>query len=431
MFAERRERLLSAMGAGVLVVPAAPVAIRNNDVEHAYRQDSDFFYLTGFDEPESVLILTNQHPEHQTVLFVRTRNPEREIWDGPRAGVDGAVSKFGADAAFPIDELASRLPDYLADVDRVHYRLGRDRSFDDRFFAALDVVRRRARLGTRVPTEVVDPAATLHELRLVKGDEEVESMKRAAAVTRDAHLAAMRAARPGIHEFEVEAEMNRIFRKAGCERPAYDSILGSGRNATILHYRKNDRLMEDGDLLLIDAGCELDYYASDVTRTFPVNGKYSEAQRAIYDLVLDSQRAAIALCVPGKTLDDIHQVATRVIAAGLVELGLLEGDVDTLISDGTHKAYYMHRTSHWLGMDVHDVGAYFVDGVPRPLVPGHVLTVEPGIYIADDADCDPRWRGIGIRIEDDILVTEGAPLNLTAEIPKAPDEVEAILRESR
>jgi Xaa-Pro aminopeptidase len=428
-YAERRARLLSAMGPGVMVVPAAPVAIRNNDVEHAYRQDSDFYYLTGFDEPESVLVLTNQHDEHQLVLFVRVRNPEREIWDGPRAGVDGAMGDFGADAAYPIGELAQRLPDYLTDVKRLHYRLGRDHDFDSTVFTALDEVRRRARLGKGVPTEIVDPAASLHELRLVKADDEIEEMKRAAEVTREAHIAAMGVARPGRHEFEVEAEMLRVFRKAGCERPAYDPIVGSGRNATILHYRKNDRLMEEGDLLLIDAGCELGYYASDVTRTFPVSGTYTPAQRALYDLVLASQNAAIDACVVGANLDGIHEVATNVIVDGLLELGLLSGDRKTVLEKGSHKAYYMHRTSHWIGMDVHDVGAYYIDGKPRPLAAGYVLTVEPGIYVGVDAVCDAKWRGIGIRIEDDILVTADGPVNLTAEIPKDPEQVERILAE--
>jgi len=429
MYAERRARLLSEMGPGVLVIPSAPVAIRNNDVEHAYRQDSDFFYLTGFDEPQSVLVLTNQHAAHRCVLFVRKRNPERETWDGPRAGVDGAVKRFGADAAFTIEELAEKLPDYLEDVKRLHYRVGRDHEFDAEMFTALDVVRRRARMKKTVPSEIVDPATSLHELRLVKSDDEVAGMKRAAAITRDAHLAAMNVARPGRHEFEVEAEMVRIFRKAGCERPAYEPIVGSGRNATILHYRKNDRLMEEGDLLLIDAGCELDYYASDVTRTFPISGKYSAEQRALYDVVLASQHAAIDACVVGATMDGVHDVATGVLVDGLIELGLVEGTREKVIAESLHKAYYMHRTSHWLGMDVHDVGAYYIDGEARPMAAGYVLTVEPGLYVADDAECDPKWRGIGIRIEDDILVTDVGPVNLTAEIPKEPDEVERILAE--
>jgi Xaa-Pro aminopeptidase len=411
----------------VLVIPSAPVHIRNNDVEQPYRQDSDFFYLTGFDEPESVLVLTNQHAQHRMVLFVRKRNPERETWDGPRAGVDGAVKHFGADVAYPIDQLADKLPDYLENVRRLHYRIGRDHAFDAKVFEALDVVRKRARMKKTVPSEIVDPSVTLHELRLVKSDDEIATMRRAAAVTRDAHLAAMEVARPGRHEFEVEAEMVRVFRKAGCERPAYEPIVGSGPNATILHYRKNDRVMREGDLLLIDAGCELGYYASDVTRTFPVSGKYSAEQRAIYDIVLAAQKAAIAACVVGGTVDGVHDVATGALVDGLISLGIVQGDRKKVLEDGLYKPYYMHRTSHWLGMDVHDVGAYYLNGEPRPLAPGYALTVEPGLYVPVDAECDAKWKGIGIRIEDDILVTDEGPVNLTVEIPREADEVERIL----
>lgn len=427
MYLERRTRLLDLVGSGVVVIPATPVHIRNNDVEHEYRQDSDLFYLTGFDEPEAVLVLTNQHPEHRMVLFVRRRDPSREVWDGPRAGVEGAVSRFGADAAFAIDELREKLPDYLQGSARVHYRLGRDRAFDDRLLDAIEVVRKRSRNGVKVPTEIVDPAVTLHELRLRKSPEEVATMRRAAEVTREAHVRAMEVARPGRFEYEVEAELRRVFRAHGAERPAYEPIVGSGRNATILHYRKNDRRMEEQDLLLIDAGCELDYYAADVTRTFPVSGTFTQAQRAIYDVVLDAQERCIAAVKPGATLDQLHDIAVRALTEGLVRLGLVTGDVESAIAEGRYKPYYMHRTSHWLGMDVHDVGAYFHDGHARPLEAGFVLTIEPGLYVAEDAECDPKWRGIGVRIEDDILVTVDGHENLTASIPKDPAEVERIL----
>ncbi|MEM9069573.1 MAG: aminopeptidase P N-terminal domain-containing protein [Myxococcota bacterium] len=424
-FAARRERFLEAIGPGVAVFPAAPVMIRNNDVEHAYRQDSDLFYLAGFDEPDAVLVLTNQHPEHRAILFVRPRNKEREIWDGPRAGVDGALADYGVDAAFPIGQLRERLPDYLADVDRVHARIGRGHPFDTKLFAAFEAVRRRGRQGVRAPTEIVDPGKVLHELRLSKTGDEVAQMRAAAEVTRKAHVEAMRFAAPGRYEYEVAAEIHRIFQAGGSARAAYDSIVGSGPNACVLHYRSNGRRMEDGDLLLIDAGCELDYYASDVTRTFPVSGTFSDAQRALYEVVLESQIAAIDAVKPGATLDDVHFAAARVIAEGLLEHGLLEGGIDDVMEQQSYKAFFMHRTSHWLGMDVHDVGAYFVDGAPRPLEPGFVLTVEPGIYVAPDADVDERWRGIGIRIEDDILVTADGFENLTASIPKSVADVEA------
>lgn len=425
VFAARRAAFLERIGPGVAVLPAAPVFVRNNDVEHAYRQDSDFYYLTGFDEPESVLVLTNQHPEHRVVLFVRPRNPEREVWDGARAGVEGAVRDFGADAAFPMDELHEHLPDYLGDAGRVHYRVGRGHPFDGELFHALDLVRGRARQGVQAPAEIVDPGVVLHAMRLVKSEDELAAMRAAAAVTAEAHVAGMRAARPGRHEYEVQAAIEAAFRRGGAERSAYDSIVGSGPNATVLHYRANRRLMEEGDLLLVDAGCELDYYASDVTRTFPVSGRFTEPQRVLYELVLAAQEASIAACVPGKTLEDVHAASVDVLARGMLELGLIEGTLEEVLEEQRYKPYYMHRTSHWLGMDVHDVGGYFADGSPLALAPGMVLTVEPGIYVAEDADVDPKWRGIGIRIEDDVVVTAGAPENLTEAIPKTVADVEA------
>jgi Xaa-Pro aminopeptidase len=424
---DRREAFLRAFGRGVAVFPSAPVALRNNDVEHEYRQDSDLYYLTGLDEPESVLVLGDVHPEHRSVLFVRPRDPARETWDGPRVGVEGAVSRFGVDAAFPIAELAQRLPDYLANADRVAYRFGRDRAFDDRFLDAVGHVRRRARLGVAAPTTFVDPAAVLHEQRLRKSRHEIETMRRAASVTRDAHLAAMRAALPGRHEYEVEAELLRAFRAGGAERPAYGPIVGSGPNATILHYRRNDRRMEEGDLLLIDAGCELDYYACDVTRTFPVSGRFTSAQRAVYEVVLAAQLAAIDAVRPGATLETVHDVAVRELVRGMLSLGLVSGSVDEALEKGTYKHFYMHRTSHWLGMDVHDVGAYFVGGAPRPLEPGFVLTVEPGLYVAETAEAPAELRGLGVRIEDDVLVTPEGCEVLTHDIPKTAAEVERAL----
>jgi Xaa-Pro aminopeptidase len=427
MFAERRAALLETIGAGVVVLPASPSALRNNDVEHEYRQASDFYYLSGFDEPESVLILSNAHPSHRAVLFLRERDPERETWDGPRLGVERAREALGVDAAFPIKELEARLPDYLENTQRVHYRIGLDRAFDERFLRALDSVRVRARRGIECPSEIVDPAASLHEMRLRKRPEEVAIMRKAAAITRDAHLAAMLAALPGRFEFEVEAELLRVFRSHGSERPAYGSIVGSGPNATILHYRKNDRRLEDGDLLLIDAGAEYGYYASDVTRTFPVNGAFSPEQRAVYELVLAAQLATIEAVKPGVTLEQLHQVAVSVLVDGLLELDLVSGSKEEVLEKGDYKRFYMHRTSHWLGMDVHDVGRYHRAGAPRPLEPGFVLTVEPGLYIAQNADVDPRFRGIGVRIEDDILVTASGHDNLTQDIPKRVEELEAFL----
>ena len=431
--AERRRALMERFGHGVVVLTSTPVHIRNHDVEHPYRQDSDFFYLTGLDEPESVAILTDRHPEHRYVLFVRPRDPERETWDGPRIGVDGAVATLGADAAFPIAELAERLPGYLANAPRMLYALGRDPAMDARMLAALHATRRRQRMGVLAPTEIVDPAAHVHPMRLVKSAREIEAMGRAVEATREAHAAAMRVAKPGAFEYEVEAEILRAFRRHGCERPAYDPIVGSGPNATILHYRKNDRRMEEGELLLIDAGGEWGYQAADVTRTFPVSGRFTKAQRAVYDVVLRAQEAAIAAVRPGATIEEVHQITVRVITEGMVEIGLLEGPVDDAIEKERYKAFYMHRTSHWLGMDVHDVGSYFVyegEGpatTPRAMPAGAVLTIEPGIYVAKDAKAPSAFLGIGVRIEDDVLVTDTGHRNLTAAIPKDAGELERIL----
>jgi Xaa-Pro aminopeptidase len=430
IFAERRKALLEVMGPGVVLLPSAPTFIRNNDVEHEYRQNSDLFYLTGFEEPDSVLVLSNQHPTQRAVLFMRERDPDRETWDGPRLGVERAIAALGIDAAFPIRELETRLPDYLENHKRVHYRLGLDRGFDERFLRALDVVRVRSRRGIECPSEIIDPGASLHELRLRKSAAEIATMRTASAITRDAHIAAMRAALPGRYEYEVEAELMRVFRARGSERPAYGSIVGSGPNATILHYRKNDRRLEPGDLLLIDAGAEFGLYASDVTRTFPVSGQFTPGQRDIYELVLSAQLAAIDAVKPGATIEGIHDVAVSVLVDGMLGLGLLSGGKEEVLETGSFRRFYMHRTSHWLGMDVHDVGRYHQNGVPRPLEPGFVLTIEPGLYIADNAqnaDVDARFRGIGVRIEDDILVTAAGRDNLTHDIPKRVDELERLL----
>jgi len=426
-FTRRRSAFLDAMIAAagpdaVAVLPAAPVFPRNNDVEHEYRQDSDFFYLTGFDEPESVAVL--DAGTRKLTLFVRPRDRDREVWDGPRAGVDGAKSRFGADEAFVVSELREKLPGYLQNKKRVYYRLGSNRGFDDKLLGAIDRVRGKQRTGVTAPQEIVDPGAILHEMRLHKTPGEVDTMRAAARITREAHELAMGRARPGMHEYEVEALLLDTFRRHGSERPAYGSIVGSGPNACVLHYRRNDRRMDTGDLLLIDAGCEYGYYASDVTRTFPVGRDFSREQQAIYELVLEAQLQGIAATRPGATLDAIHQGCVRIITAGLVRLGLLQGDVDKLIESEGYKRLFMHRTSHWLGMDVHDVGAYYDHGKARPLEAGMVLTVEPGIYIApDDEKVAPEWRGIGVRIEDDVLVTPGAPEVLTAGIPKSVEEV--------
>ncbi|MGZ3449921.1 MAG: aminopeptidase P N-terminal domain-containing protein [Polyangiales bacterium] len=441
----RRERLVSAIGPKTAAVfVATPTAIRNNDVEHDFRQDSDVFYLTGFDEPDTVLVLTpnasikdpndkDKTISPKTVLFVRPKDLEREVWDGYRAGVEGAREKFGADVAFPIEELNRRLPELLAGHDAVMYRWG-VRPVDERVFAAIHTARRTAgRSGLAAPTRIIDPVEVLYEHRLRKNKDEIDAMRRACEITREGHVKAMELAAPGRYEYELEAILLETFRKHGSERPAYGSIVGSGPNATVLHYRKNDRRLEDGDLVLIDAGCEYGYYASDVTRTFPANGKFSDVQKAIYELVLEAQLACVDMVKPGVTQGEIHEKAVEVMTRGLVKLGVLSGDIEKLLKDEAYKPFYMHKTGHWLGMDVHDVGAYFVPDPAqslgkmkhRPLEPGMVITIEPGLYFGMGAEAAPeKFRGIGVRIEDDILVTESGHENLTAAIPKTVADVE-------
>ncbi len=457
-FRARRERLLEAIGPRTAAVFVATAnAIRNNDVEHDFRQDSDLFYLTGFDEPDAVVVLTqraklkldDKDVEPRLTMFVRVRDPEREVWDGYRVGVEGAREQFGADLAFPIEELGKRLPELLLGHDALVYRWG-NKAFDDKLFVAIQGARRTAgRSGARAPTRMFDPVETLHEQRLRKSEDELAHMRAACAITAEAHAKAMAIAAPGRYEHEIEAVLLETFRRRGAERAAYGSIVGSGPNGTILHYRKNDRRLEDGDLVLIDAGCELAYYASDVTRTFPANGRFTDVQRAAYEVVLEAELAAIELVKPGVTQGQLHQRAVEVLTRGLVKLGALEGDVEGLVKSEAYKPFYMHKTGHWLGMDVHDVGAYFApkrgdDGVvgdelaQRPLEPGMVITIEPGLYFGIGADkAKPGekgvkdWshlRGIGIRIEDDILVTPDGHENLTRAIPKSVAEVEAACR---
>ncbi|MCA9580986.1 MAG: Xaa-Pro aminopeptidase [Myxococcales bacterium] len=430
----RRAAVLDAMRAAspagaVAVFPSTPTAIRNNDVEHDYRQDSDLYYLTGFDEPSSVLLLSTAHGDHGSVLFLRERDPDREVWDGPRLGTERAPEALGIDAAFPIGELAKQLPGYLAGARRLYYALARDSDFDRGIFRAVAALEpRQRREGVRVPVEFVDPSVIVHEMRLFKDSSEVALMRKAAEITAEAHRRAMEVARPGRFEYEVEAEILRVFRAHGCERSAYGSIVGSGPNATVLHHRRNDRKMEKGDLLLIDAGAEYGYYASDVTRTFPVDGTFTEPQRLLYDVVLRAQKAAMEATRPGATMGDVHRAAAEVTVDGLSSLGLLAGSREEILERESYKAFFMHKTSHYLGMDVHDVGSYFVaEGKQRPLEPGMVITVEPGIYVAPGAEVDSKWHGIGIRIEDDLLVTESGNDVLTASIPKDPQEIESIL----
>lgn len=431
MYAERRQRLTERMRDAVAVFFAAPETIRNNDVHHDYRQDSDLYFLTGFEEPESVLVVApHRDPGDRVFLFLRIRDAEREIWDGHRLGVEAAPAALGIDKAFPIDELDERLPGLLYGATRLYYGLGNEgRDADDRvILGALKAARRMRKKGIDTPGDILDPESLLHELRLIKDAGALDAMRKAAALTGVGHRRAMAATRPGVREYQLQAAMEYEWIVRGAQRNAYTSIVGSGPNACVLHYRAGDRVMQDGELVLIDAGCEVDYHAADVTRTWPVNGKFNEQQRALYAVVLDAQKQAIDHCRPGRTFDSVHDLTVKVLVEGLVKLGLLEGDVDTIIEQETFKRFYMHRTGHWLGMDVHDVGSYYLRGTSRSLEPGMVLTVEPGIYVApDDETVGPEWRGIGIRIEDDVRVTDGAPDVLTAEIPKEIADVEALV----
>ncbi|MEP6653730.1 MAG: aminopeptidase P N-terminal domain-containing protein [Myxococcales bacterium] len=428
-FAERRSRLAALLGPrSALVLASPPERLRNGDVQYKFRQDSDILYLTGFDEPGTVVVLRPDHPTTPFVMFVRPRSPADEIWTGRRAGIEGAVARFGAGAAFPIAELDAKLPEVLAGVEDIHVAFGHDEDWDARVLRVLGRMRAAERRGQRAPVRLVDARLTLHEMRLFKSAAEIAQLRRAAEITAQAHIGAMRAAKGGVGEHEIEALIDYTFRRQGGTGPGYPSIVGGGANAVILHYVENSASLEDGKLLLIDAGCEVaGGFTADVTRTFPVGRPFSPAQRRVYQAVLDVQIAAIEAVRPGATIDAIHNQVVEQLTQKMVELGLLEGEVPALIEKGAHKPFYMHRTSHWLGLDVHDVGFYSIEGAARPLQPGMVLTIEPGLYIAEDAAAPAELRGIGVRIEDDILVTATGYENLTQSTPKSVAELEALV----
>lgn len=424
----RRARLMEAIGRdGVAIIPAAREVVRNRDVHYKFRQDSDFWYLTGFNEPEAMAVLAPGRAEGAFLLFVRERNKEREIWDGRRAGPEGAVADYGADQAFVVGDLANMLPGLLAGRGKVYYTLGEHPEWDVRITACVREIREVSRRGPAAPTEFVSLDTSLHELRLVKTEAELALLRHACGVSARAHVRAMRSTRPGRWEWQVAAEIHNEFENHQME-PGYGSIVGGGHNSCILHYKENEAQLRDGDLLLIDAGGEYHGYTADITRSFPVNGRFSGAQKAVYEVVLAAQLAAIAELRPGNSSGRPHEVATRVLTEGMVALGLLKGDPDELIKTEQHRRFYMHGTGHWLGLDVHDVGRYKLDGQPRPFVPGMVMTVEPGLYIAPDSEgVDPRFLGIGIRIEDDVLITERGPEVLTGGVPKRVADIEALM----
>jgi Xaa-Pro aminopeptidase len=437
-YAARRARLAAQMLPGaVAVLPTAPEAPRNGDSDYPYRHDSYFYYLSGFTEPESVLVLIAARGERpaRSILFCREKNLEREIWDGYRYGPEAARTAFGMDEAWPVAELDARLPDLLADAPALYYATASNAALDAQVQGWTKAVRARARSGVTAPGAFHDLLPLLDEMRLIKDEDEQATMRRAGEISGNAHARAMRAARPGLHEYALEAELLYEFRRKGAQYPAYPSIVASGPNACVLHYNANDRVMQDGDLVLIDAGCELDGYASDITRTFPVNGRFSPAQRRLYELVLAAQEAAFAAIAPGRPYSAFHEAALRVLVQGMLDLGLIPAGtfetVDDAIAAKAHVPFYMHGTGHWLGMDVHDVGAYRDLGHPdkpsRPLQAGMVLTVEPGIYVRPAEGVPEAYWHIGIRIEDDVVVTHDGCSILTASAPKSVEEIEALV----
>ncbi|WP_415916358.1 aminopeptidase P N-terminal domain-containing protein [Xanthomonas arboricola] len=425
-YARRRKQLMQMAGdQAILILPAAPERVRSHDTHYPYRQDSDFWYLSGFPEPEAVLVLVPGRKHGEAILFCRERDAEREAWDGPREGQEGAVERYGMDDAYPIDDVDEILPGLLEGRSRVYYHFGRDVDFDLKLIGWLKRVREQVRHGAQPPHEFLELGHLLHEQRLFKSRDEIALMQQAADISVRAHRAAMRLARPGVHEYELQAEVECAFRAADAW-PAYGSIVGTGSNACVLHYRANNARSRDGELVLIDAGAEYRGYAADITRTFPVNGHFTPAQRALHDLVGAAQAAALAQARPGVPYEAGHLAAVQTLTEGLLQLGLLKGKLERNIADGHYKRFYRHKTGHWLGLDVHDVGDYRLAGDSRLLEPGMVFTIEPGLYIsADDTTVEARWRGIGIRTEDNVLITADGHRVLTDALARSADEIEA------
>ncbi|MEQ1742669.1 MAG: aminopeptidase P N-terminal domain-containing protein [Candidatus Nitrotoga sp.] len=429
LYASRRNRLISQMQRGIAVIPTAPEVLRNGDAHYSYRFDSHFHYLTGFDEPEAVLVLI-AGTVPQSILFCRAKDMEREIWDGFRHGPDGAKEIFGFDDAFPIAQLDDKLTGLMGNQPALFHPLGAHAPWDDRILALRGCVQAQVRSGITAPNEIHDIRMLLDEMRLIKDSDELAIMRRSATISAAAHIRAMRATRPGKMEYEIEAELLHEFRKNGAQAPAYTSIVAGGANACVLHYISNNAQLQDGELLLIDAACEVDGYAADITRTFPVNGRFNGAQKDIYELVLTAQTAAIAAARPGSHWNEPHDAAVRVLAQGFVDLKLCNGSVDAVLESGSYKRFYMHRTGHWLGMDVHDVGAYKLDNNWRSLQPGMALTIEPGCYIRPADDVPQAFWNIGIRIEDDVAITAQGCAVLTEAVPKTVAAIEELMRQS-
>ena len=428
-FKRRRRQLMGMMGAGsVAILPTSKEAVRNRDVHHPFRPDSDFYYLTGFAEPEAVLVLVPGRTHGEYILFCREKDTTKELWDGYRAGLEGAVADFGADDAFPITDLDDILPGLLEERERVFFAMGSDPAFDKRVSDWVSQIRSRARAGVHGPIEFLALDHFLHDMRLYKSRAETTMMRRAARLSAAAHVELMRQCEPGMHEYQLASLFRHHCQMNGADQLAYPSIVGGGNNGCILHYVENSEALQDGDLVLIDAGCELGYYASDITRTFPVTGRFSDPQRALYELVLEAQLAAIDKVRPGNHWNDPHRAAVRVLTKGLLKLGLLRGTLAKALKAESYTRFFMHRTGHWLGMDVHDVGDYKVDGHWRELERGMVLTIEPGLYIPRGSrGVAKKWQGIGIRIEDDVLVTSKGPDVLSRDAPKTVEQIEALM----
>lgn len=430
-FAKRRQQLMEIMGPNsIAILPNAEVSSRNRDVDYPYRSDSNFHYLSGFDEPESVIVIVPGRPHGEYLLFCRERKLEKEIWNGYRAGQEGAIKNFDADDSYPISDLDDILPGLLEEREKVFYTMGNIASFDQRIVGFLNHLRQATRQGKHSPTEIIELDHCLNELRLFKSTAEIKAMRKAGEISAKAHIRAMQFTQPGHWEYQVEAEIIHEFMRNNCRSSAYPSIVGGGENGCILHYIENNHKLKNNDLLLIDAGAEYDFYAGDITRTFPVNGKFTPSQKALYTIVLNAQKAAIAAVKPGNHWNQPHEAAVRVLTAGLIDIGLLEGELEELIENHSYREFYMHRTGHWLGMDVHDVGDYKVGGEWRLLEPGMVLTVEPGIYIRDLEHIPKKWHFTGIRIEDDVLVTRTGNEVLSALAPKEIDEIETLMAQS-
>ena len=425
-FRARRDILKDFVGEdNIAIIPSASEVIRNNDAEFRYRQDSDFYYITGFEEPQSLAVFIPGREQGEYILFCREFDETRAVWTGNHAGLEGACKDYGADDAFPIDDLDDILPGMLENKARVFYPMGRNKPLDQNLMEWLAQLRSKARTGIHAPSEIVSLEHIIHEMRLIKSPLEIEYMRKAGHIAATAHCRAMRRCAPGLYEYQIEAEIMHEFISHGAQNPAYISIVAGGEHACVLHYIENKDILNSGDLLLIDAGAEYQYYASDITRTFPVSGQFNPAQRSLYELVLEAQLAAIEQIYPGNTWNAPHDTAVSILTEGLVSLGLLQGDLQKLIEDEAYKQFYMHRTGHWLGMDVHDVGDYKIDDEWRIFEPGMTLTVEPGLYISGECQTvDSKWRGTGIRIEDDVLVTESGCEILSSNAPKTVSDIE-------